>query len=164
MIETGENIGTIIFGVILTLWGLFLCYLAAKNIILFRNAKSFPSVLGTIQSTKIITVRPSSSDDVETYYPEVQYKYIVDGIHYESAGIDFVGQSWPSRMKAQAIIDKYPKYSQVRVYYKPENPKLSALKSGMSPMILWWAIGGPFMLGLGVVFLLGVFGIIPWNR
>ena len=123
----GENIITIIMGLLITIWGSFLCYLAAKNIILFRKAKSFPSVMGTITSTNITIVKTHSSDDTDTYYPEVHYKYIVNGVSHESQGVDFIGRSWPSLKKAQAILNKYPEYSQVRVYYKPENPKLSAL-------------------------------------
>ena len=160
----GENITMIILGVISTIWGSFLCYLAEKNIILFRKAKSFPSVMGTIQSTNITIVKTHSSDDADTYYPEVHYKYIVDGVSYESEGTDFVGQSQPSLEKAQAILNKYPEYSQVRVYYKPENPKRSSLKFGLNLTIILWAIFGPIMLACGVGFFLGSFGIIPWNR
>ena len=159
----GENIITIVFGVILTIWGSFICYLAVKHIVLFRKAKSFPSVMGTIESTKITTVI-GSADDGETYYPEVQYKYVVDGVPYESEGIESVGQSWPSRDKAQSIIKKYPRYSQVRVYYNPENPKSSSLKFGLNSTIIFWAIFGPIILGCGVAFLIGSFGIIPWNK
>ena len=159
------NIDMIINGLLITIWGSFLCYLAAKNIILFRKAKSFPSVMGTIQSTNITIVKTHSSDDTDTYYPEVHYKFIADGVSYESEGIDFVRQSWPSWDKAQSIVNKYPRYSQVRVYYKPENPKLSALKLDfINATIFLWAIFGPIILCCGVGFLLGGFGIIPWNR
>jgi hypothetical protein len=158
----GENIITIIFGVIFTIWGSFLIYIAIKNILLFRKAKSIPSVMGTIESTTITTVK-GSADDGNTYYPEVKYKYVVDGVLYESEGIDFIGQSWPSREKAQSIINKYPRYSQVRVYYKPENPKSSSLKYRLNLTIILWAIFEPILLFCGIGFLLGSFGIISWN-
>jgi hypothetical protein len=121
--------------------------------------------MGTIKSTKIVNVR-SSADDPETYYPEVQYTYAVNGISYESEGISFApGESLNSREEAQTIINKYPRNSKVKVYYKPDNPKLSALKSGyINSTLIFWVIFGPIMLGGGVVLLLGAFGIIPLNR
>ena len=117
--------------------------------------------MGTIQSTNITIVKTHSSDDTDTYYPEVHYKYIADGVSYESEGVDFIRQSWPSWDKAQSIVNKYPRYSQVRVYYKPENPKLSALKLDfINATIILWAIFGPIMLACAVGFLLGGFGSI----
>ena len=156
----GENIIHIIFGTIFTIWGSFLCYLAVKNIILFRNAKSFPSVMGTIVSTNIIIVQ-GSADDGDAYYPEVQYKYVVDGVTYYSEGVDFVKQSWSSRDKAQSIINKYPRNLRVRVYYRPENPELASLKFGLNSTVILWTIFGPIMLGCGVMFLLVSFSIVP---
>jgi len=49
--------------------------------------------MGTIVSTNIIIVQ-GSADDGDAYYPEVQYKYVVDGVTYYSEGVDFVKQSW----------------------------------------------------------------------
>jgi hypothetical protein len=155
-----EKIIYIILGLAALIWGFSLCYTAVRNIILFRNVKSFPSIIGTILSTKINEV----NDDGRIYYcPEVQYKFAVNGVFYESNQMNFRGvvncEDTPD--KASAIIDKYPKGSQVIVYYKPNNPQYSALKfSSITGDTIAWSIGGAIILSGGVVFLLVGVGVI----
>jgi len=149
----------IIFGIILVLWGLFLCYCAIKNIIILHNQKTYPSVIGSVISTKVFEIR--GGDDPTTWGPEVRYSYIVNGVTYESSNFCFTATgSENSWKKAKAIIDKYPVNGSVKVYYMPDNPKNSAIKLGrVNSYIVLWAIFGPLMLASGLTILLRGWGI-----
>ena len=121
--------------IIVAMGFLFVSVDSFRNGFRFHNAKYFPSVVGTIQSSEIVDDRPkwwSAEENPRTrYYVIVRYKFEVDGVSFESDKTQFEGsESYSSRDEAQAAVEKYPIGSKITVYYKPDNLKLSALKLG----------------------------------
>jgi hypothetical protein len=127
-----------IIGGIFTILGLFFYIFTMRDYIRFRKEKSSPTVLGTIQQSRIIEYHHRGWELSEgwpetSYFAEVVYTFIVDGVLYKSTDIDFgvhSGNISYSKGQAQEIVDRYPKDTQVTVYYKSGNPKYSALEIG----------------------------------
>ena len=122
-------------GGLFAIGGLFVCITAIRDAMRYSNAEYFPSVIGTIQWSGIDEQYPkwweADESPKTTYYAKVRYEYVVDGVYFESDTVHFAGpEIYSDRKEAQAIVDKYPKNSQVTVYYKRGNPKLSALELG----------------------------------
>lgn len=99
----------------------------------------WPETNGEImKSTTRIGVR-------RTVWPDIQYRYWVDGNEYTGSTI-FLGPLWgPSRNYGWVydLIKEYPAGAQVPVFYNPRNPKVSYLrKEG------WFGIYILFFVGL----------------
>lgn len=122
-----------------------------------KESPNWPSVDGTITESKVVSVVKKEKNKSKTMYSaSIIYKYKVDGISL-TAHDTYLGSSSSSssnRSNAQAIVNKYPTSSNVKVYYSPDRPSTGILEPGVKfthYMIL--LIGGALLLvgGLGLV-------------
>lgn len=114
-----------------------------------KEAKTWPSTDGTIQSSKVVELEKLDDDGKTqiTYSADVVYSYAVDGRSYKGTRLDPTGMtsSSSSAGDAEATVRRYPPGAGVRVYYSPKDPSDSALSNE--------AGAARFMvLGIGLVF------------
>jgi hypothetical protein len=88
---------------------------------------------------------------------KVRYSFEVAGQHFEGRRLFFGDTFWgwkKSRNAVEAEARGYPPGGPVKVYYSPEQPKLSTLTTGIVADLAWLnlAFAGVFLLaGVGVV-------------
>jgi len=110
-----------------------------------KASASWPTANGIVSSSDVS--HTTDSDGGDTYSPEVDYQYSVDGQNYSNNTIKFGENSYSSRNKAEGIAATYPVGRQVTVYYDPNQPVKAVLEPGVS--------GGSYIvLGIGVLFFL----------
>jgi hypothetical protein len=117
-----------------------------------RASASWPTAEGVISSSEV-----SHSTDAEggdSYSPEVDYQYTVDGLPFSDSTIKFGENSYDRRRTAEEIAATYPVGRPVTVYYDPEEPDNAVLEPGVS--------GGSYIvLGIGVIFILVALVVAP---
>jgi len=95
-----------------------------------RAAKSWPSTSGVVLVSTIKRVSSGRHQNSYTNYPDILYKYEVNGVSYENrvvkAGEQFLSVMAPDQAEATAA--RYLAGASVTVYYDPANPKESALE------------------------------------
>ena len=116
-----ENLLIFFIGCVPFLLGLLFAYLAVKDYRLGKQSEHWPSVEGKVKFSTL-----ESYDDGETtsHKPRVFYTYDLNNISYISDRIRVDG-SWGSKKSAIEWLAKYPKGSNVTVYYHPRKLALS---------------------------------------
>ena len=139
-------------------WVLILVGMIAFNMVALSmmkgwDSKSWSSTNGTIVSSKVKTITTRSTSTSTTprkkrtrYFPEIHYKYQVDGKEYSGDRLAF-GFSNRPKEESKNIVERYPAGAHVPVYYDPDNPEESVLEPGV--YALNW---------LGIVFGIGAIG------
>ena len=93
------------------------------------QSKSWPSMMGTIESSEIKR-NPGSVDEGPLDFVDIRYSYVVKNKQYSSTKrLMGVLGIYPS---ANAIQKKYPMGKIIQVYVKPQFPKTSRLKTGVT--------------------------------
>ncbi len=125
-------------------------------------SQGWPSVGGKVILSE---VRQSANTDEDgytsySYYPRVEFAYMVAGQSYESKRLSFGGVTGTSNPdKAQETVNKYPVGSPVTVYYNPEKPSEGviervaggsrlALIMGIILLIISFFIACPLLIGV----------------
>jgi hypothetical protein len=139
--------GAVICGII----GLILLFLFIKAFRLGKASNKWPTVEGTIISSKI-------AEDDEGYKPLITFSYNVFGEEMTSSVIQplhLVSIPIDPIKTAETKAAKYPTGKTVSVYYKPDNPKKAVLEPGINRDTY-------FLLAVGLFFLIGglVFGYV----
>ena len=155
-------------GVVLLIIGVWLIRTFIQQIQVVFESRNWIPVPGKIISSKISKKleRSSSSDDRESQYfvyrPEIRYVYEIGEAKYASDQIT-IGDAVTSRDddKVQKIIQKYPANTEVRVYYKPNDPKTAVLEPG-SIGETWRRLAGGLVC-FGVAYLLIRMGILVFQ-
>ena len=124
-----------VFGVLPHLLGAFLIGLGAvaiayavRGLRLGRASSNWPSTRGIVIDSY---VEESEGDSGTSYYPQVKYRFEVDGNEYEVDEWTYHALDG-SEETAKGIIERYPKGHEVMVYYDPENPRHAVLKPGVN--------------------------------
>ena len=122
-------------------------------------SRSWPSTEGHITQSKVerrTDTEPIGGERIRfsgpAYYAVVAYEFTVDGATYKAdrvASADIGG----GEAHARRIAERYPKGSDVRVYYMPENPSTCLLEPGFQGQAFIFPSIGLFVLLLGGVFL-----------
>ena len=129
--------GFLVFGSIFD-WPI---YLAAKDLTERGDAsQQWPSTRGRIVQTKMETssrmTSGRSSKEIPIYLPVVIYHYQPDGSVesvFEGDTIQ-IGLTWSKYSRdAKDLLARYPVGASVDVYYDPNNPQKSVLKTGAHP-------------------------------
>jgi hypothetical protein len=127
--ENRKSPATLIVGLIVLAIGLGLVWINAYDIYRGAASKSWPSVKGTVQSSKVKRIdRAGKPDRFET---NIRYTYQVDGRTYSSSRIKF-GERMSTRMEVEPVVAKYPRGTEVDVFYKPGAPEEAVLETVMS--------------------------------
>lgn len=91
-----------------------------------KRASNWMQAVGTIQVSR---VKESDDDGVSRFWPEIVYRYEVDGSLFRNDRICFggIGAGSDSTM-ADLYVEAFPEGSQAVVYYDPEAPSRSVLR------------------------------------
>lgn len=118
----------LIAGIIISVVGFGLIGIIACDIYVGTVSKSWPSVTGAVQSSQVDQVTKRIKH--HRYKADIRYTYKVDGKSYSSSRIDFsTSRGYLSRSEAEGIVAKYPRGSEVRVFYKQGDPEEAVLES-----------------------------------
>ncbi|MDG2169888.1 MAG: DUF3592 domain-containing protein [Opitutales bacterium] len=113
-----------------------------------RRVDFWPKVRGTIFYSEVLDESGwHGSRYGFSYKADVNYRFEIDDISYKGTGIGLDENSYILKFLAQKTVTKYPKDSEVVVYYNPDDPNESYLVKGAS--ISTYA----FLTTLGFIFL-----------
>jgi len=136
-----------VFGVPFVL-GAWLVVLQAERMAAFSAVQGWPSVTGTVVSSKVVGER--------AIRPQVIYEYQVDSVTYRAESDLQVPMFGGKRKKydvAHELVERLPAGTLVTVCYNPD----SAAESAIAPRITWDVYG---KFGLG--FILMIIGVAGW--
>ncbi len=78
----------------------------------------------------------------------VVYQYTVDGLELKSDVFQFGYNATLGRSSAKELLKNYPMDMEVEVFYNPQNPKISALVTGVGREALYFMyIGRALIIG-----------------
>jgi len=127
------------FILLLGAWFVFSAIGAGKGL----QSLNWPHTQGTVLSTDIKKM-PSSKGPTR-YCPVIRYSYQVGSTEYSSdkysRTISRGTIEW-----AKQIIEQHPVDSKIKVFYKPSNPELSVLKTGLQSDNYWMLLFSSFFL------------------
>lgn len=107
------------------------------------QTKSWPTTDGTVISSSV--KRGSSSKGSSKYLPDITYAYVCNGEEYSSNKYSSTAARGSS-FWAKDVTSKYPPNASVKVYYNPNNPKSSVLKTGLTSDNYWMTIISLFFI------------------
>ncbi|MBI1249087.1 DUF3592 domain-containing protein [bacterium] len=138
-------VGGLFFGLLFTVIGYVIAFYVGKPILDNANASNdWPSVHGEIIRSEVATRR---SDGKTMYSFDIVYQYKVEGRELKCSNVYFGGEGSSSNSSsAYSVTDRYPKGTQVDVYYEPDHPANAVLEPGAH----WQSY---LLFGAGLVFL-----------
>jgi hypothetical protein len=107
-------------------------------------ARSWPQATATVLSSEVRSTRRGGA------WPEIRYRYSVQGQTFESSTYRIGGMTSAVRSEADAIVAAHPPGSALEVRYDPERPSSAIIETGGQP-------GG--YLAMGAVLALGALAI-----
>ena len=114
------------------------------------RTKSWPATAGVIKSSTIESQRKSSTKKTGgsrvVYDLKVDYTYKVGDFMHIGDNLGYGTESYSNRYDANQAQRSWLKGTKIKVFYNPEDPKVSVLKTGMG---LSW-----MMAGFGMVFVI----------
>lgn len=96
-------------------------------------SKGWPSVEGSVVSSN---VRLVGFGKKKKYQADVRYDYRVDGRPYLGSRIRLGDTTGSSESAQQALANKYPTGTGVKVFYDPQSPGQSVLEPGGLPLLM----------------------------
>jgi hypothetical protein len=92
-------------------------------------AKTFEQTTGRVVSSSAHTVHGRRWRQRVTHQDlDLTYEYTVDGNSYASGLVDFGENIRPTKVSANALLNKYPEGANVPVYYDPADPQRAILQ------------------------------------
>lgn len=128
------------------LWcsGIFLLIAAGRNLVRGSTSKHWPTTVGTVCE---IGMAERWAEGRTTYWPQVRYRYWVDGKAYESSTIQFGGSVLGPPASAPGVVEKFLAAEAVCVFYHPRHPQRSVLAPGTAAALLELLLGGGLLGG-----------------
>lgn len=123
---------------------LFLVYRAKKN-------KQWNTTNGKILVSELSGFTWDTDNTGQSYTVKIKYQYIVDGEKYISKKVyygDWIAISFSSYM--QTMVAQYKVGGGCTVYYNPQNPRKSVLKSGVALPIYSLLLSALLFMGVGI--------------
>ena len=116
----------LIVGIVFVLLGLHLLRWSRRQRKVAASAVRWPVALGHVVESHVSYARPKTDDsDLLVFL----YRYEVDGVLHASRQIDLFSPEYAVGLEgAERVVKSYPQGSQVRVYYDPSNPSVSAIE------------------------------------
>ena len=93
-------------------------------------SRRWPKVNGTIVESRV--EEQVNADGQFVFFPQVRYRYTIQGNAYEATTITFPTRPLVSSRRADAVVAKYPVNSSVLVAYLPEKSTISVLEPGLT--------------------------------
>lgn len=145
------DIGFFISGLIFSILGLLgLLGLLAQWDIFYRE-RGWPSIKGTIQTSRV-KIEDKGEDDngnpILLYRPEIVYHYQIEERAYVVR--EPIYNAVYDKQSAEKFVAAYPIGKQINVFYNPQKPQESTLKTGFK--IEWSFLVASFiLLAVGVL-------------
>ena len=124
--------------VICAIIGLGLTFLGSVKLKKAAETNRWPVTNGTVISSDV--------GGVMKYYPFVSYTYTVDSAVYTSDRISNMNFNTKNRSEVEKVIKKYPRGSEIKVYYNKTDPSIALLEPGINT-------GNILLLGFGIIVL-----------
>jgi hypothetical protein len=140
----------IFWGVIILSISIYLSWIVAtcvKDVLKASAAKNWPTSMGTIVSSKVI------SGCSKSFNPEISYQYKVGNASYVGNRLNFGLIDCGSKSDAQEIASQYPEKMVVTVHYNPELPSEAVIKIDQVTSGTWWFI---FTMPFAIIILIFV--------
>lgn len=125
-----------------------------RGLILQSRTGSFQTTQGTIKESRVQVTHDS---DGTTRSADITYEYQVAGTPYTSEQISFTGMSFDD---ADELVAQFPKGSQCTVYYDPEAPDQSVLRTTIDPGDLFVLI---FLTPFNAIGLVAILTLLPFD-
>ena len=124
---TGGLIGQFVFILLISS-----AWLAAFNFwyldgMSYQESYKWPFVTGEVTSSQVGFSRNEKS--MRRYYPEIQYRYVVNGDTYENDLVELVRENQP-KSRVTRFLQDYAVGADVLVYYHRDEPQKSLLVPG----------------------------------
>ena len=150
----------VIVGIGLGIGGFLLAFVLGTPLLTEGKAsESWPSTTGVVIESKLSSRRVTGSGknagSHTKYFPVVKYTYEFNGTAFTGDRIRIGGQEG-DEAEMRSILDQYPVDSEVTVFYSPEAPEQSVLRTGTSGGTYIALISGITMLVIGALMLLFV--------
>lgn len=104
------------------------------------RSHSWPSVEGTVVRSLVV------GTGKQTRF-QFLYRYQVDGMSCEGYRVTIAGNSGLFCGSYSDTASRYPEQARVQVYYKPSDPEVSTLQTGL-PTVLGYLIGALMIVGI----------------
>lgn len=114
-----------------------------------RTSEAWPTVEGRVVRSEVD--HSTDSEGGDSYLPQIDYTYTLDGMQYENDRVRFGENSYSFRRQAEAEVERYPVGRRVDVYYEPGNPENSVLEPGATLGSYLGVCLGAMFLGIGLV-------------
>lgn len=138
-----------LLGFILLVYVLFNCYLGISS-------KNWPTVVGVVESIKIVELKnPHSSADRTFYHPYVKYIYEINSKKYSSKSIDSRLAGSLNKESIESFISEFKEGCSATIYYNPYMHSLSFLRVGLQQKIIYALLA--FIAGILTVAGIGYF-------
>lgn len=124
---------------------------AVRGLRLGRASFNWPSTHGIVIDSHVVKSRSTKSGGGTSYYPQVKYRFEVDGNEYEVDVWTYHALEMSKKI-AEEICERYSKGREVMVYYDPENPRHAVLKPGVNT--------GNYFICFVITILLAVVGLL----
>lgn len=99
----------------------------------FDQSTRWPSTEGQLIGAKVATGFRPVQDETgprQYYYPKVGYVYYVDGIQYLGQRYSLENDRYSTPKAAEAVLNELRQQDSLAVYYDPNSPSESVLKTG----------------------------------
>ena len=124
----------------------FVVFYSVRGAVRQHFSESYPHVKGTVISSTV-TITHGSKGRVY-YYPQIDYRYTVNGSEYTGSCYRYDNQPNGSA-SAYAIVNSHPPNSTVDVYYNPADPTDTLLSPGVDGQDMFIS----FFISGGILFL-----------
>lgn len=114
-----------------------------------RVSEGWPTVEGRVVRSEVD--HSTDAEGGDSYTPEIEYEYTVDGLEYENNRVRFGENSYSSRRRAEEETGRYPVGRRVEVYYEPGDPDNSVLEPGATLGSYLGVVMGAMFLGIGLI-------------
>lgn len=95
-----------------------------------KASQSFAPVSAIAVTAEVKEKGGSQTTHGASFYPEIVYRYSVQGKEYQSNRYFFSGNGWPDRASAQKVVERYLTNAQVQAYVNPNDPGEAVLDAG----------------------------------
>jgi hypothetical protein len=160
-----------IAGPMFTLMGIGLFSVGILNIVKGSASNDWPTTRGEVLTSEVqsrLETSDSSSGSgsrrrrktttTTVYWAEMKYSYVVEGVSFEGARVDYGMESRSSkRTRADEIVALYPVGEEVLVYYDPSDPSEAVLEPGVGADAFLFPLIGVLFTLIGLVMLFFLF-------
>lgn len=124
-----------------------------------KASETWPSTTGVVIESKLssrrVTGGGKNAGSHTRYFPAVKYTYELDGTEFTGDRLRIGGQEG-GEAEMRSILDQYPLGSEVAVFYSPDAPQQSVLRTGVFGGTYVALVFGIIMLVVGALILLFV--------